>query len=96
MITGGDAREDARMSRADRLVIRRAILEAAGQVRAAGRDQVLTEDVTRALRQAGQDESLDPRRRERAVDMGDALLLFCSGSPGTSSTARAAAGRTST
>ena len=30
MITGGDAREDARMSRADRLVIRRAILEAAG------------------------------------------------------------------
>ena len=28
MITGGDAREDARMSRADRLVIRRAILEA--------------------------------------------------------------------
>ena len=82
MITGGDAREDARMSRADRLVIRRAILEAAGQVRATGRDQVLTEDVATALRRAGQDESLDPRRRERAVDMGDALLLFCSGVAG--------------
>lgn len=82
MITGGDAREDARMSRADRLVIRRAILDAAAQVQAAGRDQVLTADVAAALRQAGQDPELDARRRERAVDMADALLLFCSGVAG--------------
>jgi conjugative transfer ATPase len=82
MITGGDAKEEARMSRADRMVIRRAIITAAESVRDAGRDQVLTEDVANALRQVAKDESLDPRRRERAVDMGDALELFCSGIAG--------------
>jgi len=82
MITGGDAREEARMSRADRMVIRRAIIAAAETVRDAGRDQVLTEDVAEALRRVAKDESLDPRRRERAVDMGDALELFCSGIAG--------------
>jgi len=82
MITGGDPREEAKMSRADRMVIRRAILMAAENARGAGRDQVLTEDVAAALRQIGEDRSVDPRRRERATDMGDALLLFCSGLAG--------------
>jgi len=82
MITGGDAREDAKMSRADRMVIRRAILDAATHVREAGREQVITEDVAASLHRVGKDEALDPRRRERAVDMGDALLLFCSGIAG--------------
>lgn len=82
MITGGDAREEAKMSRADRMVIRRAILAAAEKVRDEGRDQVLTEDVANALREIGMDEALDPRRRERAMDMGDSLLLFCSGLAG--------------
>jgi conjugative transfer ATPase len=82
MITGGDAREEAKMSRADRMIIRRAILAAAERVRDEGRDQVLTEDVANALRDIGMDDSLDPRRRERAMDMGDSLLLFCSGLAG--------------
>ncbi len=64
------------------MVIRRAIIAAAETVRDAGRDQVLTEDVAEALRRVAKDESLDPRRRERAVDMGDALELFCSGIAG--------------
>ncbi len=82
MITGGDAKEEARMSRADRMVIRRAIITAAETVRDAGHDQVLTQDVAKALHRVAKDESLDPRRRERAVDMGDALELFCSGIAG--------------
>ncbi|MCP4081750.1 MAG: DUF87 domain-containing protein, partial [Planctomycetaceae bacterium] len=41
MITGGDEREDARMTRADRLLIRNAIFMAAKTVKEAGRDQVL-------------------------------------------------------
>ena len=57
---------------------------------------MLTEDVATALRRAGQDESLDPRRRERAVDMGDALLLFCSGVAGHFFNREGGAGRTST
>jgi hypothetical protein len=46
MITGGDEREDARMTRADRLLIRTAIFLAAKSVKASGRDQVLTLVVT--------------------------------------------------
>lgn len=82
MITGGDEREDARMSRADRLVIRKAILLAANRVRASGREQVLTEDVVTALRLLGNDEALPPARRARAVDMADGMELFCSGLAG--------------
>ena len=82
MITGGDEREDARMSRADRMIIRRAILEAAERVREAGGDQVISEDVARALRAIASDPELDERRRQRAVDMADAMSLFCSGLAG--------------
>jgi hypothetical protein len=67
MITGGDAREDARLSRSDRLLIRKAILGAARTVRAEGRAQALTEDVVAALRALGQDESVREGARERAA-----------------------------
>jgi len=50
MITGGDAHEDARLTRADRWLIQQAILGAVEQVRASGRGQMLTEDVAHALR----------------------------------------------
>ena len=50
MITGGDAHEDARLTRADRWLIQQAILVAVGQVKNSGRGQVLTEDVASALR----------------------------------------------
>ena len=79
MITGGDVREDDRMTRADRLLIRHAILEAAKHVEADGRDQVLTEDVVRALRDL---KDLTEHRRERAVEMADGMDLFCSGLAG--------------
>jgi conjugative transfer ATPase len=79
MITGGDVREDNRMTRADRLLIRRAIHESAKHVKAAGRDQVLTEDVVDALRHL---DGLTERRRERAQDMADGMALFCSGLAG--------------
>ena len=70
MITGGDAHEDARLTRADRWLIQQAILVAVGQVRASGRGQVLTEDVAHALRSMAAE-------RPRAKDMADALGHFC-------------------
>ena len=82
MITGGDAGEDARMSRADRLLIRNAILKAAESVREAGRDQVITRDVVEALHRIGRDRELPEARRNRAVEMGDGMALFCSGLAG--------------
>jgi len=82
MITGGDERESARMTRPDRLMIREAILNAARNVREAGRPQVLTEDVVKALREIGRDNTLPERKRERATDMGDSMALFCTGIEG--------------
>ncbi|MDZ4261069.1 MAG: conjugative transfer ATPase, partial [Pseudomonadota bacterium] len=82
MITGGDEREDARMSRADRLLIRNAILMAAQTVKQTGRDQVITDDVVNALHTIGQEPSLPEHRRHRAIEMGDGMELFCSGLAG--------------
>ena len=82
MITGGDEREDARMTRADRLLIRNAIFLAAKSVQETGRDQVLTEDVVAALHKIGRDVSLPEHRRNRALEMGDGMALFCSGLAG--------------
>jgi conjugative transfer ATPase len=82
MITGGDEREDARMTRADRLLIRNAIYLAARTVREAGKDQVLTEDVVKALHKIGADQELADHRRNRAIEMGDGMALFCSGLAG--------------
>ncbi|MCP5410090.1 MAG: conjugative transfer ATPase [Chromatiaceae bacterium] len=82
MITGGDEREDARMTRADRLLIRNAIFLAAKSVQETGRDQVLTQDVVSALHMIGRDASLPEHRRNRALEMGDGMALFCSGLAG--------------
>lgn len=82
MITGGDEREDARMNRADRLLIRNGILLAAKTVHAAEREQVLTEDVVAALTALGHDSDLPEHRRHRALEMADGMALFCSGLAG--------------
>ncbi len=58
MITGDDEREDALMTRADRLLIRNAIFLAAKTVKETGRDQVPTQDVAATLQSIGHDESL--------------------------------------
>ena len=83
MITGGDKAEEALLSRADRLTIRNAILQAAEKKRASNPEKiVLTEDVVEELNLLSQDESLTPKRRERAKDMADAMALYCSGIAG--------------
>jgi conjugative transfer ATPase len=82
MITGGDEREDARMTRADRLLIRNAILLAAKTVAEQGCEQVLTRDVVAALTNIGRDTGLPEHRRNRALEMGDGMALFCSGLAG--------------
>ena len=83
MITGGDSKEEALMTRADRLTIRKAIIIAAEDKQAAGsREIVLTEDVVNALNKLAADDSSTPKRRERARDMADAMALYCSGTAG--------------
>ncbi|MBT8144085.1 MAG: conjugative transfer ATPase, partial [Gammaproteobacteria bacterium] len=82
MITGGDEREDARVTRADRLLIRQAIFRAAQNAKTRSRSPVLTETVVAALREVGNDHGLTGERRARAHEMADSMALFCSGLAG--------------
>ncbi len=81
MITGGEDKEEARMTRADRSLIRQCILDAA---RRCVRDErtVLTEDVRNALRERSADTTLPETRRARLLEMADAMDMFCQGLDG--------------
>eukprot|EP01132_Coremiostelium_polycephalum_P012558 gene12558-15343_t len=81
MITGGEAKEEARLSRADRSLIRECILDAA-QICVATNRQVLTRDVRNALLRVATDSRLPEKRRERAQEMGESIDLFCQGFEG--------------
>ncbi|WP_018995000.1 conjugative transfer ATPase, partial [Thioalkalivibrio sp. ALJ2] len=81
MITGGDPREEARMRRADNTAIANGILRAAKNVRAAGREQVLTGDVVAGLREVAGEEDA-PERRLRIREMADGMETFCQGFAG--------------
>ena len=81
MITGGEDKEEARMTRADRSLIRQCILDAARLCVAAQRT-VLTRDVRDALRERSRDTSLPELRRARLLEMADAMDMFTQGSDG--------------
>ncbi|HHE3463928.1 conjugative transfer ATPase [Pasteurella multocida] len=76
MITGGEVKEDEKLTRQDKATIREAILLAAKTTHAEGR-QTLTQDVRNAFYTLSRDESLPKKKRERAYELGDALGLFC-------------------
>ena len=95
MITGGDSIEEAKISRADRLLIRNAIFNAAikkrqlissaiekGKKLNPDEQTVRTIDVVEALRDIGSEQDRRESSRVRAQDMSDALELFCSGTLG--------------
>ncbi len=81
MITGGEDREEARMTRADRSLMRQCILDAARRCVPENRT-VLTEDVREALRERGHDPLLPETRRTRLLEMADAMDIFCQGVDG--------------
>lgn len=81
MITGGEEKEEARMTRADRSLIRQCILNAARRC-VADQRTVLAHDVRDALRERGQDATLPESRRTRLMEMADAMDMFCQGAEG--------------
>ena len=81
MITGGEDKEEARMTRADRSLIRHCILDAAQRC-VADQRTVLTRDVRDALRERARDTSLPELRRARLLEMADAMDMFCQGVDG--------------
>ena len=81
MITGGEDKEDQRLTRADRSAIRQCILDAAKKC-ATERRIVLPEDVRDALRDAGMDAGIPESRRNRFLEMAEAMSMFCMGAEG--------------
>lgn len=81
MITGGEDKEEARMTRADRSLIRQCLLDAAHACVAAERT-VLTRDVRDSLRRRAGDPQLAEPRRVRLAEMADAIDMFCQGANG--------------
>ncbi|MGH5636911.1 conjugative transfer ATPase [Citrobacter portucalensis] len=81
MITGGELKEDARLTRSDRALIREAILHAA-RLTAHKERQTLTQDIRDALFTLAQDAALPESRRNRLWEMGEAMNMFCSGFEG--------------
>ncbi|HBQ6181117.1 TPA: conjugative transfer ATPase [Klebsiella pneumoniae] len=81
MITGGDVREEAELKRADRAMIRRALMAGARASYAADR-QMLPADLQEALyalsRGEGEEEgrALNPQRRAKAAEMAESLGMF--------------------
>ncbi|WP_207796465.1 conjugative transfer ATPase [Pseudohalioglobus lutimaris] len=81
MITGGEAREAARMTRSDRRMIRDAILSAAAITQRQGRP-TLTQDVRDAFYTMSRGDEYESDVRRRLREMGDAIGLFCDGFSG--------------
>jgi len=89
MITGGQAREIARMTRADESRIKASIIEAGRRCSLANRP-VLTEDIIAAMERKADEEataarqrgSNDSARSDRLRDMADAMRLFTQGFDG--------------
>lgn len=77
MITGGEEAEVARMTRADRYLITRAIMRAALQSKAEGSEHPLTQDVAMQLMAMHKAPSLSASRRTRAEEMGQSMMIFC-------------------
>ncbi len=87
MITGGDKKEEDNMTRSDRLLIRKGIVNAALAKREFNRQKntkqiVLTEDVVAALKAVGNEKGRREKSAERAHDMAEAMELFCDGTNG--------------
>ena len=81
MITGGEEKEEQRLTRADRSMIRQCIINAATACSEQNRT-VLTQDVRDALRALGTNISLPDQRRIRMLEMADAMDMFCLGADG--------------
>ncbi|GKS92638.1 conjugative transfer ATPase [Acidovorax sp. SUPP2539] len=76
MVTGGEKQEVARMGRADRYLVSRAIIRASVRCRKEGRTHPLTQDVAIELMGMHRDETLSGPRQMRAEEMGQSMMTF--------------------
>ena len=81
MITGGEEEEAKKLTRADRRMIRDAILNGAKQARANGH-KTMTGDVADGFNTITKDDNYPKHRQMRAFEMGESLRMFCDGFEG--------------
>lgn len=79
MVTGGEHKEDHRMTRADMGMLKKALLEAASDSKLTGSADVLPQQVVNQLRILAENR---PNNAQRIVEMADAMELFCDGFAG--------------
>ncbi|WP_219495319.1 conjugative transfer ATPase [Proteus terrae] len=78
MITGGEAKEEAKLERADRGMMREAILVSANNAWNEGR-QMITTDLQNTFYAFAKDKDRPDIRRARAQNMGESLSVFMQG-----------------
>lgn len=78
MITGGEAKEEAKLERADRGMMREAILVSANNAWNEGR-QMITADLQNTFYAFAKDKDRPDIRRVRAQNMGESLSVFMQG-----------------
>ncbi|MBI6283790.1 conjugative transfer ATPase [Proteus mirabilis] len=78
MITGGEAKEEAKLERADRGMMREAILVSANNAWNEGR-QMITADLQNTFYAFAKDKDRPDIRRARAQNMGESLSVFMQG-----------------
>jgi conjugative transfer ATPase len=81
MITGGEEEEAKKLTRADRRMIRDAILNGASRAESAGR-RTMTSDVADGFSMIAGDDKYPQHRQMRAFEMGESLRMFCDGFEG--------------
>lgn len=81
MITGGEDAETKRLMRADKRMIRDAILMGARKAVEEGRTTI-TGDVAWGFLEISKDSNIPEKRRERAFEMGEAIRMYTDGFEG--------------
>ena len=81
MITGGEEEEAKKLTRADRRMIRDAILWGARTAASENRT-TMTEDVANGFVAISKDDRYPKERQMRAFEMGESLKMFCDGFEG--------------
>ena len=79
MITGGEKKEEERLTRQDRLLILEALIKAAKSAQAAGFDQMIPEDVVVSFREMAielEKDSREPQKQARLRSMADSMAFF--------------------
>jgi conjugative transfer ATPase len=78
MITGGEHKEEERITRADRMLVMESIIDAAKNVRAQNKKQMIAEDIIEAFERLAMkmDAARDADKIKRAREMADSMRYF--------------------